>query len=63
MATVERWLNASAESSDWNTQELAYLKQITKSLSDNDIPLLVGSDAGTMYMTAGIAQTDSHAAA
>ncbi len=54
MATVERWLNASPENSDWNTRELAFLKQITRSLSDNDIPLLVGSDAGTMYMTAGI---------
>lgn len=54
MESVERWLNASQENADWNTKELAFLKQLTRSLSDNDIPLLVGSDAGTMYMTAGI---------
>lgn len=54
MASVERWLQASSENADWNTQELDFLKQIARSLSDNDVPLLIGSDAGTMYMTAGI---------
>ncbi len=54
MASVERWLNATTELADYNQRELAFLQHITKSLSDQNIPLLVGSDAGTMYMTAGI---------
>lgn len=54
MASVERWLQAGSEHAERNTQELDFLKHIARSLSDNGIPLLTGSDAGTMYMTAGI---------
>lgn len=50
---VERWLNASDKMAEWNQSEANILKIITNKLYDLDIPLLVGSDAGTMYMTAG----------
>lgn len=37
----------------WNKKEEAYLLQIVKVLDDEGIKLLVGSDAGTLYMPPG----------
>ncbi len=53
-ASVNRWLEADAEQAAWNLKELEFLLRITKALDDTGTPLLVGSDAGTMFMTAGI---------
>lgn len=52
--SVSRWLAANQKQIDWNNKELVFLLQITKALDDAGIPLLVGSDAGTMYMTSGL---------
>lgn len=50
---VKRWLSAGPEQVEWNLQGRQYLFLITRALSDANIPLLVGSDSGTMYMSAG----------
>jgi imidazolonepropionase-like amidohydrolase len=51
--SVQRWLDADEEMASWNQKKIAYFQHITKRLHETGIPLLVGSDAGTMYMSAG----------
>ncbi len=53
-ASVKRWLEADADQARWNIRERDFLLHITRVLDDAGVPLLVGSDAGTMFMTAGI---------
>lgn len=53
-AAVRRWLDADTDQTAWNIRERAFLLRITRALDDAGVPLLVGSDAGTMFMTAGI---------
>lgn len=53
-ASVKRWLEADAEHVEWNVREREFLLHATRVLDDAGVPLLVGSDAGTMFMTAGI---------
>lgn len=53
-ASVKRWLDADAEQIAWNIKERNFLLQITRVLDEAGVPLLVGSDSGTMFMTAGI---------
>ena len=50
---VKRWLGSDAGQIEWNKKEAAYLSQIVKALDEQGIKLLVGSDAGVMYMPAG----------
>jgi imidazolonepropionase-like amidohydrolase len=52
--SIKRWLSASQAQIDWNNTELSYLLEITEALDQHGVPLLVGSDQGTMYMTAGV---------
>ncbi|HSR87993.1 MAG TPA: amidohydrolase family protein [Pontiella sp.] len=56
--SVKRWLAADAAQIEWNQQEAAYLLEIVKALDEQGIPLLVGSDAGTMYMPPGSSTHD-----
>ncbi len=51
--SVQRWLEASKEQAEWNVSTLKILMDITRQAHDKDIPLLVGSDQGTMFMVAG----------
>ncbi|RBP53135.1 amidohydrolase family protein [Arenicella xantha] len=51
---IQRWLQADQAQIDWNFKERNILFKITQQLAINSVPLLVGSDQGTMYMTAGI---------
>ena len=51
---VKRWLGANEEQTQWNKKEQAFLLEIVKLLDDEDIVLLVGSDAGTLYMPPGV---------
>lgn len=51
---VNRWLNASPEHADWNKKEELFLFEIVRELDNQNIPLLVGSDGGTMYMAPGV---------
>ncbi|MDG1890733.1 MAG: amidohydrolase family protein [Verrucomicrobiota bacterium] len=50
---VKRWIHATEEQSDWNQKEEAFLMHIVKVLDDEGVRLLVGSDAGTLYMPPG----------
>jgi len=50
---VQRWLNSSDEVAQWNQKTLKNLTSITLEAHRRGVPLLVGSDQGTMYMTAG----------
>jgi hypothetical protein len=50
---VKRWIHATEEQSDWNQKEEALLMHIVKVLDDEGVRLLVGSDAGTLYMPPG----------
>jgi hypothetical protein len=52
---VERWLGASDEMATHNQKVLAFLKVITKSLHENGIPLLIGSDSGVLLSPHGLA--------
>ncbi|BFM10600.1 amidohydrolase family protein [Simiduia litorea] len=52
---VNRWLEANREQADWNIKERAFLLTIVHELDRAGIRLLVGSDAGTLYLTAGLA--------
>lgn len=51
---VSRWLAASEEQIQWNIAEEAYLLEIVRELDNQDVKLLVGSDAGTLYMPPGL---------
>ena len=55
MNQVKRWLEASDEMANHNQKTLDFLLYITKSLHDNGIPLLVGSDSGVLLSPHGIA--------
>jgi len=52
---VERWLHSSEDMSAHNQKTFAFLSTITKALSKNNIPILVGSDAGVLLSPHGIA--------
>ncbi len=52
--SVKRWLEADAAQVAWNVRERAFLLDITRALDAAGVPLLVGSDAGTLFMTAGL---------
>ena len=56
--SVKRWLAADAGQIEWNQQVAAYLLEIVKALDEQGITLLVGSDAGTMYMPPGSSTHD-----
>lgn len=49
----KRWLMADQTQAEWNRREHGYLLYITQQLDRAGLRLLVGSDAGTMYMVAG----------
>jgi len=51
---VSRWLAANEKQIQWNKKEAAFLLEIVKELDDQGIKLLVGSDAGTLYMPPGL---------
>ncbi|QYK05850.1 amidohydrolase family protein [Shewanella zhangzhouensis] len=50
---VKRWLQASPELANWNKQEEAFLLKIVNELNKQGIELLLGSDAGTLFLTPG----------
>ena len=50
---VSRWLAAGDEQIQWNKAETAHLLEIVRELDMQGIKLLVGSDAGTLYMPPG----------
>ncbi|MDN3638704.1 amidohydrolase family protein [Simiduia curdlanivorans] len=52
---INRWLDAKREQADWNIKERDFLFTIVRELDSAGIRLLVGSDAGTLYLTAGLA--------
>lgn len=51
--SVQRWLDASNDQIEWNDAEFNILMEITKKAHEHEIPMLVGSDQGTMFMVAG----------
>lgn len=51
--SVKRWLAADQAQVDWNEKELQFLQEIVLAMEEMDIQILLGSDAGTMYMPAG----------
>ena len=51
--SVQRWLDASPQQVEWNIAERKTLMKITKRADELGVPLLVGSDQGTMYLLAG----------
>jgi imidazolonepropionase-like amidohydrolase len=51
--SVQRWLDASPKQVDWNIAEREILFDITKRADQLGVPLLVGSDQGTMYLLSG----------
>ena len=51
--SVKRWLAADQGQIEWNEKELLFLQEIALAMDNLGIQLLVGSDAGTMYMPAG----------
>lgn len=52
--SVNRWLNASKEQTNWNIEERDVLLKITQRAEELGVPMLVGSDQGTMYLLAGV---------
>lgn len=51
--SVQRWIDASPHQVEWNIAEREALMRITKRADQLGVPLLVGSDQGTMYLLAG----------
>lgn len=51
---VDRWLGSSAEVAEHNQAFLSNLMKITNMAFKAGVPILVGSDQGTMFMTAGL---------
>jgi hypothetical protein len=51
--SVQRWIDASPRQIEWNIAERETLFRITKRADQLGVPLLVGSDQGTMYLLAG----------
>lgn len=52
--SVKRWLADTQEQSDYHTKKLNFLRTIVNKLAQHQVKLLVGSDSGTMYSTAGL---------
>ena len=52
--SVDRWLNASDKHGQYNQKEFKFLQTIVKALNAAEVPLLVGSDAGTMFTLPGL---------
>ena len=50
---VSRWLADSPKQSLYHLKKAKFLKQIVAELHHQQVPLLVGSDSGMMYMAAG----------
>ena len=50
---VKRWLSSDVGQAEWNAKVRDYLLEIVKALDDEGIKLLVGSDAGTLYLPPG----------
>lgn len=55
--SVDRWLADTPEQSAYHQKEFKFLKEIVAEFNQHGIPLLLGSDAGTMFSIPGI---DSH---
>ena len=53
--SVTRWLQDSKQQSDYHLKEQAFLFDVVKVFHQHNIPMAVGSDAGTMYTLPGIA--------
>jgi len=51
--SVQRWIDASPHQIEWNIAERDALMRISKRADQLGVPLLVGSDQGTMYLLAG----------
>lgn len=51
---VKRWLGSDEEQVEWNKKCRDYLLRIVKALDDEGIKLVVGSDAGTLFLPPGI---------
>ncbi|MFT6406982.1 MAG: imidazolonepropionase-like amidohydrolase [Arenicella sp.] len=51
--SVQRWLDASPKLVEWNIAEREILFAITMRADQLGVPLLVGSDQGTMYLLSG----------
>lgn len=51
--SVKRWLQAGVKEQAWNRRSRAFLMQLLLEAHHQGVPLLVGSDAGTLYMAAG----------
>lgn len=52
--SVARWLQADTETAQHNMEVNDFLARLSVALYHADIPILVGSDAGTNYQVAGI---------
>jgi hypothetical protein len=50
---VKRWLGSDKGQVEWNKKCRDYLLHIVKALDDEGIKLVVGSDAGTLYLPPG----------
>jgi hypothetical protein len=59
--SVKRWLAADTAQAEWNRKVAEYLLEIVKALDEQGVKLLVGSDAGTMYMPPGSSTHDEMA--
>jgi len=53
--SVERWLLASLKHGQYNQKEFYFLLEIVNQLYQQGVPLLLGSDSGTMYTLPGLA--------
>ena len=56
--SVERWLSVSDKHAAYNQKELVFLLDIVKELHFQQVTLLIGSDAGTMFTLPGISMHD-----
>lgn len=52
--SVNRWLAASENHADYNEKEFTFLLDIVKELKFQNVAMLVGSDAGTMFTLPGL---------
>jgi hypothetical protein len=55
---VKRWLTASKKHADYNEKELSFLQDIVWELKSQNVTMLIGSDAGTMFSLPGISTHD-----
>ena len=56
--SVNRWLAASDKHADYNEKEFNFLQDIVRELKSQNVTMLVGSDAGTMFTLPGISTHD-----